>query len=167
MGAVLVRGPGLPRAFFSRSLGNLGIACAGACAWVVHEWVRERLFGGFGWNPLGVALYREQAIIQIAEFAGTPGLSFLVAFTNLMAVIIVRRLIGEIGPVFLKRVRWEFSFTMALIAATFCVRTKSAASGMPIPALPCSLRFAALQFNIPQDEKRDPRGHGKRCLRKS
>ena len=152
VGAVLVRDPGIPR--FPRSLGNLGIACAGACAWLVHEWVRERLFGGFGWNPLGVALYREQSIIQIAEFTGTPGLSFLVVFTNLMAVIIVRRIIGEIGPVFLKRVRWEFSFTMALIAATFAFgvrRMWHADSGASVP-----LRFAALQFNIPQDEKRDP-----------
>ena len=73
VGAVLVRGESLPR--FPRSLDNLGLACAGACAWIVHEWVRERLFGGFGWNPLGVALYRDLPMIQIAEYTGGPGLS--------------------------------------------------------------------------------------------
>src|SRR5438045_2295300 len=39
VGAVLVREESLPR--FPRSLGNIGLACAGAGAWVVHEWVRE------------------------------------------------------------------------------------------------------------------------------
>ncbi len=152
VGAVVFSGGGVPR--FTRSLGNLGLAAAGAGAWILHEWVRERLFGGFGWNPLGVALHRDLPMIQIAEFTGVPGLSFLVIFTNLMAVIIVRRIVGEIGPVFLKRVRWEFSATMALIAAVFAFGVRAllrAEHGSIVP-----LHIVAVQPNIPQTEKFDP-----------
>ncbi len=151
VGAVLIHGDDLPR--FPRSLRNLGLACAGACAWVVHEWVRERLFGGFGWNPLGVALYRDLPMIQIAEFTGVPGLTFLVVFTNLMAVIIVRRIIGELGPVFLKRIRWEFSFTMALIGFVFAFGIRRILHPDSGPTV--ALRLVAIQPNIPQTEKFD------------
>jgi apolipoprotein N-acyltransferase len=61
---------------FPSSLRNLGIAAAGALAWTTHEWVREWLFGGFGWNPLGVALHRDLAMIQIVEITGVAGLTF-------------------------------------------------------------------------------------------
>lgn len=151
VGALLFRGNTSAR--FPHSLGNLGLATAGASAWLVHEWVRERLFGGFGWNPLGVALYRDLPMIQIAELTGTPGLSFLVVFTNLMAVIIVRRIIGELGPVFLKRVRWEFSATMALLAAVFAFGLRALLRGEPGATVP--LRVVAIQPNIPQSEKFD------------
>jgi apolipoprotein N-acyltransferase len=150
-GAVLARGEGPPR--FSSSLGNLGFAAASASAWIVHEWLRERVFGGFGWNPLGVALHRELPMIQIAEFTGTPGLSFLIAFTNLMAVIIIRRIIGELGPVFLKRIRWEFSFTMALLAGVFAFGLQALLRSESGPTVP--LRVVAVQPDIPQADKFD------------
>ncbi len=151
IGAVLVRDDAARR--FPRSLGNLGTAAAGACAWVAHEWVRERLFGGFGWNDLGVALHRDLPMIQIADLTGVPGLSFLVVFCNLMAVIIVCRIIGELGPVFLKRIRWEFSFTVALVALIFGYGVRSLLrkdAGESVP-----LRVVAVQPNIAQTEKFD------------
>jgi apolipoprotein N-acyltransferase len=157
VGAVLVRDGSATR--FPHSLRNLGIACAGASAWLVHEWVRERLFGGFGWNPVGVALSRDLPMIQIAELTGVPGLSFLVVFTNLMAVIIVRRIIGELGPIFLKRIRWEFSFTMALIAAVFVFGLNRLFQPAAGPSV--GLRVVAVQPNIAQTDKFDPAAEGK------
>ena len=47
-----------------------------------HEWVRGWLFSGFGWNGLGVALHGNWLLIQIAEFSGVTGLSFVIAFAN-------------------------------------------------------------------------------------
>ena len=152
VGAVLVRDAAARK--FPRSLSNLATAAAGAGAWVAHEWVRERLFGGFGWNNLGVALHRDLPMIQIADLTGVPGLSFLVVFANLMAVIIVRRIIGELGPVFLKRVRWEFSFTIALIVLVWAYGMRTLWRGAPGPSVP--LRVVAVQPNIPQTEKFDP-----------
>lgn len=151
VGAVLTRLRGARN--FDRSLVNLGLGATGASAWLLHEWVRERLFGGFGWNPLGVALHRDIPMIQIAELTGAPGLSWLVVFTNLMAVIIVRRIIGELGPVFLKRVRWEFSATMAVIAGVFAFGLRAIFSGEVGETV--SLRVAAVQSNIAQTDKFD------------
>ena len=151
IGAVLVRDEAAR--MFPRSLRNLGTAAAGACAWVAHEWVRERLFGGFGWNDLGVALHRDLPMIQIADLTGVPGLSFLVVFCNLMGVIIVRRIIGEFGPVFLKRIRWEFSFTVALIALVFAYGVRSLLRKDAGESV--SLRVVAVQPNIAQTEKLD------------
>ncbi len=151
-GAVLVRDDAARK--FPRSLGNLGTAAAGACAWVAHEWVRERLFGGFGWNDLGVALHRDLPMIQIADITGVPGLSFLVVFCNLMGVIIVRRIVGEFGPVFMKRIRWEFSFTVALVALVFAYGVRSLLRKEAGESVP--LRVVAVQPNIAQTEKFDP-----------
>ncbi len=157
IGAVLVRDDAARK--FPRSLRNLATAGAGACAWVTHEWVRERLFGGFGWNNLGVALHRDLPMIQIADLTGVPGISFLVVFANLMAVIIVRRIIGELGPTFLKRLRWEFSFTMALIALVFAYGVRVLLSKEAGESV--ALRVVAVQPNIAQTEKFDPALEGK------
>lgn len=139
---------------FGSSLRNLALGALGASAWVAGEWVRERLFGGFGWNPLGVALHADLAMVQIAELTGTPGLSWLVAFSNIMAVIIVRRIFAELGPSFSRRIRWEFSVTMALIAAVFAFGVRRLLHPEPVKTLP--LHAVAVQPNIPQTDKFDP-----------
>jgi apolipoprotein N-acyltransferase len=143
-----------PRQPFASSLRNLALGAFGASVWVAGEWVRERLFGGFGWNPLGVALHRDLAMIQIAELTGTPGLSWLVAFTNIMAVIVVRRIHAELGPGFSRRIRWEFSVTMALIAVVFAFGVRRLLHPDPVKTIP--LQVVAVQPNIPEEMKRDP-----------
>src|SRR5690606_18343918 len=64
---------------FTTSLLNLRVAAAGAAAWTALEWVRGWLFTGFGWNTLGVAFHQNLAFIQIAEYTGVAGLTFLAA----------------------------------------------------------------------------------------
>lgn len=137
---------------FTSSAANLRLAALGAAAWVALEWVRGLGALSFGWNGLGVALHGNLALIQIAEYTGVGGLSFLVAFTNLTAVITVRRFISEARS---RRIRphWDFSANMALLAAVFAfgVRTVFApAAGGTIP-----LRVAAVQACIPQEQKFD------------
>jgi apolipoprotein N-acyltransferase len=150
----------LPRgdtAFLS-SARNLRIAFLAASAWVAQEWTRGWLFGGFGWNGLGVALHRNLALIQAADLAGLPGLSFLVAFANIIALLTVRRFIAEIGRVRI-RPHWDFSVMMASVVALFAygvhalqhpVDLPPASGGDTIP-----LRFAALQPDIPESYKSD------------
>jgi apolipoprotein N-acyltransferase len=136
---------------FSRSGRNLGLAALAACAWVAHEWVRGWLFSGFGWNSLGVALHEQLALIQIAEWTGVAGISFLVAFANLILVIVIRRIIGELGPVFLTRIRWEFSTAVAFVVAVFAYGVRVLIQ--PFPNDDVRLRIAAVQPNISQNEK--------------
>ena len=139
---------------FIHSGRNLAIGALGASAWVAQEWVRGWLFTGFGWNALGVALHRDLAMIQIADHTGVAGLSWLIAFVNVLAVLIVRRLIAEIGPTFLKRIRWEFSATVTLVVLVWAYGTRTLLRGDATPTVP--LRVAAIQANIPQREKFDP-----------
>jgi apolipoprotein N-acyltransferase len=133
---------------FSRTGTNLGLALLGASAWVAQEWVRGWLFSGFGWNGLGVALYAKLPFIQIAEWTGVGGISFLLAFTNIIAVATLRRFVAEIvrGRV---RPHWDFSVTITLICVTFAFgirRLQERRDSTP-------LSVAAVQANIPQNQK--------------
>jgi apolipoprotein N-acyltransferase len=50
--------------------------------WVSCEYVRSFLLSGFPWELLGYSQYKETSLIQIAEFSGVYGLSFLIACIN-------------------------------------------------------------------------------------
>ena len=66
------------------SFRNLWLAFILAAGWTALEWVRSWMFTGWGWNGLGVALHDVLPIIQVAEFTGVAGLSFVVAFANVI-----------------------------------------------------------------------------------
>lgn len=140
---------------FGKSWRNLLAGIFGASAWTALEWVRGWLFGGFGWNGLGVALHRDLPMIQIADITGVPGLTWLVAFANLMLVIIVRRVLGELGPAFFKRIRWEFSLSVLLVGLVFAYGVRRMMQP-PNAGAATPLSVAMIQANIPQDEKFDP-----------
>ena len=138
---------------FPNSWRNLALGALGACAWTALEWVRSWFLYGFSWNGLGVALHRDLPMIQIAEITGTYGLTWLVAFVNLMSVIVVRRLIGEFGLNFIKRVRWEFTITVTLVVIVFSFGIRRLFA-QPPGELPTH-RIAAIQPNVPQSQKFD------------
>lgn len=133
---------------FATTMGNLRAGLLGASAWTALEWTRGWMLSGFGWNGLGVAIRDELSLIQIAELTGGTGISWLVAYLNIMALVIVRRIIGEIGPQFVRRIRWEFGISMALLMGVFAygVRTTFA----PQSPHAANLRVCAVQPNIPQ-----------------
>jgi apolipoprotein N-acyltransferase len=65
--------------------------------WVSLEYVRSLGFLGFPWNSLGYSQYRQISVIQMAEFTGVFGVSFLIVFVNsgiASVVINLRRCIG-------------------------------------------------------------------------
>lgn len=139
---------------FLTSGRNLRIAALGASAWVAHEWVRGWLFTGFGWDGLGIALHRNLPMIQIAEWTGVAGLSFLIAFANLIAVITVRRFIGEFGR---RRLRphWDFTVMMSLVMLTFGYGMQALVKKPAATPAGTALRVASVQANIPQEQKFD------------
>ena len=136
------------RSAWLSSFHNLRLALVLAAAWTALEWVRGWMFTGWGWNGLGVALHKILPIIQIAEFTGVAGLSFLVAFANVIAVATVRRFLLE-TKVQVRRPHYDFTLTMAAIVgvAAFGIR----ALQMQVPLEP--LRVAAIQANVPREEK--------------
>lgn len=139
------------RSPWTKSTNNLLLAFLVAAAWVTQEWLRGWVFSGFGWNGLGVALHDKWPLIQIAEFTGVAGLSFMVAFANVIVVTTVYRLVLEART---RTVRPHFDLTLTLAAIvgvlTFGLRAAQ------VSATTKPLRVAAVQSNVPQNQKFDP-----------
>jgi apolipoprotein N-acyltransferase len=142
--------PDLParRSPWLSSINNLRLAFLLAAAWVGQEWLRSVVFSGWGWNSLGTALHSQLVLIQIAEFTGVAGISFMVAFTNVIMVATVRRFILEtqVKPM---RPHFDLTLTMASVVGVM---------GFGVHALhvrreTTSLKIALVQPNIPREEK--------------
>jgi apolipoprotein N-acyltransferase len=139
-----------PKNFVS-SWRNLLMAFLAASAWVAHEWIRGWLFTGFGWNGLGVALHAQWPLIQIAEFTGVTGLSFIIAFANIIAVTTPIRLFVE-ARTHRMRPHWDLNFTVLAVIGLFVFGWHA----LQNPPLSKPFSVAAVQANIPQKEKFDP-----------
>src|SRR6266566_8798032 len=140
-----------PPSPWTRSTNNLRLALLLAAAWTTLEWLRGWVFSGFGWNGLGVALHDNWPLIQITELTGVAGLSFMVAFANVIVLTTARRLILE-ARTHTTRPHFDLTLTMAAIVGvlTFGLR----ATQVSPPTKP--LRVAAVQSNVPQNQKFDP-----------
>ena len=141
----------LARSPWLKSTYNLRLAFLLASAWTTLEWLRGWVFTGWGWNGLGIALHANPPIIQIAEFTGVAGLSFMVAFANVIAIATVRRFILETQ---VRPVKPHFDLTLTMVAIV-------AVMGFGVHALQLhpptkTIRVAAVQANIPREEKFTP-----------
>jgi apolipoprotein N-acyltransferase len=141
----------LARSTWLRSTNNLRLAFLIASAWTAQEWLRGWVFSGWGWNGLGVALHANWPLIQIAEFTGVAGLSFMVAFANVIAVTTVRRFIleAQVRPM---RPHFDLTLTMAAIVGAMAFGVHALQLHQPTR----TIRVAAVQANIPREEKFTP-----------
>lgn len=132
-------------------LNHLKLALAGASAWVALEWLRGWLFGGFPWNFAAVTQYQNLALIQVAEWTGVYGVSFLVLYVNLSLWFTWRRLKAE----HFSARSWRYEFSVAILLVAFCLmigmRHLLAAQRQVVDAV--SLKIALVQPNIPQELK--------------
>ena len=87
-------------------------------------------------------------MIQITQFTGVAGLSFLVAFTNIILLTTVRRFILEIH-VRPMRPHYDLTLTMAGIVAVMGFGIRSLQIERPAK----SLSVALVQPNIPREQK--------------
>ena len=60
--------------------------------WVVLEWIRSWIFTGFPWNLLGVSQWQNWSLIQLCEYTGVYGISFVVILINLAGFFGIRGL---------------------------------------------------------------------------
>jgi apolipoprotein N-acyltransferase len=136
------------------SAENLIRGSVAAGAWVGLEWLRGILFSGFGWNGLGIGLHANIPLIQIAEITGVGGLSFLLILANTVGTMTLVRLSLEArrGA---RRPHWDFALAVTLVAFAFVFGVRSLAGSGETPGA-FSIKVAAVQPNIPQDEKWDP-----------
>lgn len=135
---------------------NLGVALLGTAWWVTLEWLRGKLiFGGFGWNGLGVSQYQTLPLIQLASVTGVYGLSALVCFVNFAIYFTVRRFLRyHSGDEPTQRLSWELYVAVLLVCSVFVSGLKHLRAD---PGPVSGLRVALLQGNIPQQVKFDPR----------
>lgn len=135
---------------FLGSYRNLKAAFLAACAWAAHEWIRGWLFSGFGWNELGAALHSQLVLIQVARFTGVAGLSFVVAFANVIVVAAPVRLYLEAQS---RHMRPHFDVTLTLATLVgLCSFGLYSIQNRPATK---PLRVALVQPNVPQTEKAD------------
>ena len=140
-----------PPSPWTRSTNNLRLALLLAAAWTTLEWLRGWVFSGFGWNGLGVALHDNWPLIQIAELTGVAGLSFLIAFVNVIILTTAYRLVVEARtPVM--RPHFDFTFTMAAIVGVLVFGFRAT----QVSPAAKTLRVTAVQSNVPQNQKFDP-----------
>ena len=149
---VQARSTGAPaQSPWTKSTSNLRLAFILAAAWTTLEWLRGWVFSGFGWNGLGVALHDNWPLIQLTELTGVAGLSFMVAFVNVIVLTTAYRLVVE-ARTRIMRPHFDFTFTMAAIVGVLVFGLR--ATQVSPPAKP--LRVAAVQSNVPQHQKFDP-----------
>lgn len=130
------------------SVRNLRLAFLVASGWVAVEALRGIVFSGWDWNSIGSALHGQWAMIQIVEFTGVPGLSFLVVFVNVILLAAVRRFMleTEVKPV---RPHYDLTLTMAALLGVMGFGLRALQN--PSPGV--NVQIAAVQPNIPREEK--------------
>ncbi|MEY2575452.1 MAG: apolipoprotein N-acyltransferase, partial [Verrucomicrobiota bacterium] len=130
------------------SINNLRLAFLLAAAWVAHEYLRGIVFSGWSWNSMGSALHAKLVVIQIAEFTGVAGLSFMVVFTNVILLATVRRFILETQ---VKPMRPHFDLTLTMAGIMGVMGFGLHALSVRRESKP--LNVALVQPNIPREEK--------------
>jgi apolipoprotein N-acyltransferase len=66
--------------------------------WCILEWIRSWFLSGFAWNFAAVTQWQNIPIIQMAEYTGIYGISFLLIFVNLalfLSIGIIRSAINQ------------------------------------------------------------------------
>lgn len=142
---------GLARAPLSVG-ANVALSLAAACWWVVLEWVRGWMLSGFPWNFVGVGLWQNAPLLQLAWVGGVLLLSWLVVFVNVMVVRLLVRVREDVRAERRRQPFWEGGLALAVVALAFgwgLRRTLDADEPHPR-----SLRIAAIQPNIPQSAYR-------------
>jgi len=130
-----------------RAAGMFGLAGL----WVVIEWTRTWLLGGFPWLPLGASQWTVPPLLQIASYTGQGGIAFVLVMFNFGFAAYFHRLFNEKHRGLRKRSP-EFMIAMLVLLAAV------------MPLLPETIgqkrehyaRVALVQPAIPQSVKWNP-----------
>jgi apolipoprotein N-acyltransferase len=118
--------------------------------WVLVEWIRTYILGGFPWVSLGYSQYRATYLVQFVELTGIYGLSALVVLVNVAVYGAVRRWLAGEAP----STRGMLAVTGLLVALVGGGYWRVQQLSILPPK--GSLRVGLIQGNVPQDVKWDP-----------
>jgi apolipoprotein N-acyltransferase len=138
------------RAVPVRLVAQLGLAGL----WVVIEWSRTWVLGGFPWLPLAASQWQRTAVLQIAEFTGAYGVSFVLIVMNVGFAAYAHRLFREQVASILRKRSQEFLLALFLMLVCLTVMMRETANRAAFTQ-PLG-RVAFVQPDIPQEEKWDP-----------
>ena len=143
----------MPRMVGHPTLTRFAAMLGLAAAWVVIEWTRTWLLGGFPWLPLAASQWTMVSMLQIAAYTGAYGVSFVVVAVNLGFAAYAHRLFRE-GATGLNKRSQEFFLALFLVLACFSIHIQQTFNRVAF-AQPVA-RVAFVQPYIPQDVKWDP-----------
>lgn len=131
-----------------RLIAMLGLAGA----WVVVEWSRSWLLGGFPWLPLAASQWERTSILQIAAYTGAGGISFVLVMMNLGFAAYAHRLFRERAAGINKRSQ-EFFLALFLLMVCVCIHFQESFNrrGYSVPFM----RIGLVQPKVPQEVKWD------------
>jgi len=142
--------PRLPgRGTLERILAVFGLAGL----WVLIEWTRTWLLGGFPWLTLATSQWQRVSILQVAAFTGAGGVSFVLIAMNISFAAYAHRLMCE-GLRGLNRRSQEFFACLFLLVACVTIHVQEVFNRGRF-AVPLG-RVAFVQPYIPQTVKWDP-----------
>jgi len=100
------------------------LAAVLAANWCAFEWIRSWMISGLPWNFLGASQWKVLPLIQIAEYTGVYGVSFLIVYVNVALSMTADSLKQTIGTGKYKRpVPFMVAMSMVMVAAIFGFKT--------------------------------------------
>ena len=135
-----------PHKAFVRILVVLGLAGL----WVLNEWLRHVIFGGFPWLPLSVSQWQRPFILQVAAFGGGWAVSYALICFNVGAAAYVHRAFFERVTGLRKRSP-EFNVALLVLMSASFPFLGQTFNQQREPLL----RTTLVQPYIPQNEKWD------------
>ena len=132
-----------------RLLGMIGLAAA----WVLIEWSRTWLLGGFPWLTLATSQWERIAMLQVAAYTGAGGVSFALISVNIGFAAYAHRLFRE-GATGLNKRSQEFFLALFIVLTCFSLHVQETINRARY-AVPLA-RVAFVQPDIPQEIKWDP-----------
>jgi apolipoprotein N-acyltransferase len=113
----------MPRMIGRPTLVRLVAMLGLAGAWVIVEWTRTWLFGGFPWMPLAATQYERISVLQIAAYTGAGGVSFVLVAVNIGIAAYAHRLFLE-GETGLRRRSQEFLLALFLLLVCLSIQVQ-------------------------------------------
>ncbi|HWN13832.1 MAG TPA: apolipoprotein N-acyltransferase, partial [Candidatus Dormibacteraeota bacterium] len=136
-------------AWLARRLGAGPALALAPALWVVGEWLRGHLMGGFPWGLLGYSQHAQLAVIQIAELGGVYAVSLVIAAVSAALAALL-----ALGP----RRAWPGAAAAALLLAG-TLGFGAHALGVVRGADTGSVDVGVIQPAIEQTIKWDPARH--------
>ena len=140
----------LPRLAGHQALVRILVLLGLAALWVMLEWLRSVVLGGFPWLPLAASQWQRPLILQSASVAGAWSVSFVLVFFNLGTAAYAHRIFFE-GATGLRKRSPEFMVALLLLLFS-SFPFLGEIMGPPRSKL---ARVALVQPYIPQNEKWD------------